>query len=305
MKRKKIIVGWIGVVISLIIASVWAYWGAFENFHEGWYSISLWKNLFMFVFQYMIFAIIFVVLSVLSLKWKRIGLGLHIMLSVFCLFFFSSANRWVLIPMMIIPLILLGFLYYYGDPQPKKWAYRIIILIPLMITLIISIPQGIKVAQRINDEDFGIRIVEGNSVTLAWAPEGPGWPDGGVTWEQAQVICKYLSADGTTIMTEEQNIWRLPTVVEAVSSMTLHNVNAQGVWDSTNQVANYQLTPDKETPIWNSHSKVIYYWTSDTLAEDDQRAYIIVYNGGVFDRLKSSTQDYLSFRAVKDVITSE
>ncbi len=51
MNNKKNITGWIGVVFTVIIAGFWAYWGANENFHEGWYSVSIWENLFMRVCQ--------------------------------------------------------------------------------------------------------------------------------------------------------------------------------------------------------------------------------------------------------------
>jgi len=101
------------------------------------------------------------------------------------------------------------------------------------------------------------------------------------------------------IMDTEQNIWRLPTVDEAVRSMTLHNENAGGVLYPDNMKAKYKMRPDKETPIWNPNSKVIYYWTSQTNNDKINRAYIIVYHGGVFDRRKTDHQDYLSFRAVK------
>ena len=300
MDRKKIILGWTGVGISLIISGAWAYWGAFENFHEGWYSESVWKNLFMLVFQYMLFSLLFVVLALIGLRWKKFGLALHIAMGGCCAWFFAGANALVLIPMIILPFAALGLLYYFGEPRPKKWAYRLIILVPLAIALAILIPQGIKVSQRVNDGDFGMRTVEGKGVTLCWAPRGPGWPDRGVSWEEAQEICRYLSEDGTTVMEDEQNIWRLPTVTEAVSSMTLHGENAGGIWNSEEKKANYEKTPDKETPLWDIYSKVIYYWTSDTLESKNMRAYIIVYNGGIYDRDKSSSQDYLSFRAVKD-----
>ncbi|NLT12066.1 MAG: hypothetical protein GXY06_06620 [Clostridiaceae bacterium] len=39
--RLKLVLGWLGVVITVIISVVWAYWGAIENFHEGWYSESI------------------------------------------------------------------------------------------------------------------------------------------------------------------------------------------------------------------------------------------------------------------------
>lgn len=298
---KKSILGWIGVSITLIFSGVWAYWGSFENFHEGWYSNSIWENLLMLIFQYLMFAIIFVLLAVITLKWKKIGLLLHFILAVFSVLFFSGASFSVLGLMIVVPIIILGLLYYFGEPRPKKWAYRLIIGVPLIIILVISIPQGIKVSQRINDNNFGVRIVEGNGVVLDWAPRGPGWPDKGTSWDEAQYICKYLSEDGTTIMEEEQNFWRLPTVDEAVRSMMIHGDNAGGVWNPEEERASYDRTPDKETPLWDVHSKIIYYWTSDTSIKDERQAYIIVYHGGVFDKRKIDGQSYLSFRAVKEV----
>ena len=302
LKREgKFWLGWIGVSITLIFSSLWAYWGAIENFHEGWYSHSIWENLFMLFFQYLLFTIVFVLLAVISLRWKRIGLVLHILVAAGSIWFFSGASPVVLGGMIVLPILAIGLIYFFGEPEPKKWAYRLIVFIPLLIVLAISIPQGIKISQRINDNYIGPRLVEGNGVTLIWAPRGPGWPDTGTSWEEAQRICRYLSEDGTQIMPEPQNIWRLPTVEEAISSMMIHGENAGGVWDSLEGKANYARTPDKESPLWDVHSKVIYYWMADTSARNDQRAYIIVYHGGVFDRIKTEGQGYLSFRAVKDI----
>lgn len=301
MDRKKIILGWTGVVITVLFSSFWAYWGAFENFHEGWYSASLWENIFMLIFQYLILAIVFVLLALTSLKWKRIGLLLHIALGIFCVWFFSGATFNTLGLLIVIPFLVLGLVYYFGDPYPKNWAYRLIIFVPLIIVLAISIPQGIKVSQRVNDGNFGIRIVEGNGITLAWAPRGPGWPDKGVSWEEAQDICRYLSEDGMTIMTEAQNIWRLPTADEAVRCMAIHGENAGGTWLAEEERAVYKKRPDKETPLWDVHSKVIYYWTNDAAIKDAQKAYIITYHGGVFPKSKTNRQNYQSFRAVKEI----
>ena len=123
----------------------------------------------------------------------------------------------------------------------------------------------------------------------------------GISWGKANEICRYLSEDGMVIMKEEQNIWRLPAVNEAVRSMMIHKENAGGVWSADKKSAKYDKKPDKESPLWDVHSKVIYYWTADTSVKDETRAYIIVYHGGVFDKRKTDSQDYLSFRAVKDV----
>jgi hypothetical protein len=294
-------IGWVGVAITVVLSSLWAYWGAIENFHEGWYSTSIWENLFMLLFQYLLFTIVFVTLALVALRWRRIGLALHIATAGFSYWFFSGASFSVVGLMIVIPIIALGLLYYFGEPQPKKWAYRIIIIIPLIIILALSLPNAIRVSQRMNDRDFGLRVVEGNGVVLAWAPRGPGWPDAGTSWQEAQRVCTYLSEDGTTIMQEAQNFWRLPTADEAVRSMMLHGENANGVWHPEQEKAVYERTPDKETPLWDVHSKVIYYWTADTSPTDDRSAYIIVYHGGVYPRRKTEGQSYLSFRAVKEV----
>jgi hypothetical protein len=301
MEKLKQIVGWSAVTITLLVSSLWAYWGTIENFHEGWYSTSAWENIGMFLFQYLLFPIFFVVLALVILRWQKIGLLLHIAAGIFCLWFFSGANFVVLGLLIIIPLVVLGLMYYWGKPHPRKLAYGLIIAIPLSIVLVISTVEGVKVSQRIDDGNYGARVIEGNRVTLVWAPRGEGWPDEGVSWEEASEICKYLSEDGTTIMQEEQNIWRLPTIDEAVRSMMLHGENAGGVWDADEQKAIYDKTPDKESPMWAVHSKVIYYWTADISGDDDTRACIVVYHGGIYDRRKTDAQDYLSFRAVKEI----
>ena len=300
-EKRRNIVGWIGVAITTIFSSIWAYWGSIENFHEGWYSVSIWENLFMLLFQYLLFTVIFVLLGVITLKWKIAGIVLHILLAGFCIWFFSGASFLVIGLMIVIPIIGLGLLYFFGKPEPKKWAYRSLIFIPLIIIIAVFIPMSIKVSKRINDYDFGTRIIEGNEITLIWAPRGPGWPDSGTTWHEAMDICRYLSEDGTKIMNEVQDIWRLPTVDEAVRSMMLHGENVNGIWYPNNQKAVYDKTPDKESPLWDVHSQVIYYWTCETAIDNEDRAYIIVYHGGVNSKMKIDGQSYLSFRAVKNI----
>jgi hypothetical protein len=300
MKSKKNITGWIGVAITILISGIWAYWGSVENFHEGWYARTTLENMSVFLCQYLLFTIIFVALAFAALRWKKVGLVMHILVGIFCIWFFSGASFSVLGLLVIIPFTILGCLYYFGDPSPKKWAYRLIGFVPLVIVLGISIPAAIRVTGRIDDDNLGTRVVKGNEVTLAWAPRGPGWPDRGATWQEAQDICAHLSADGLTVMPDEQNIWRLPTTDEAVRSMMIHAENAGGVWNPNDESAVYRKTPDKESPLWDVHSKVIYYWTANTSRKDESQAYIIVYDGGVFDKKKTDHQDYLSFRAVKE-----
>ena len=137
----------------------------------------------------------------------------------------------------------------------------------------------------------------GNGVNLIWAPDGPGWPREGTNWYEAQQVCQHLSEDGLTLAPVPLNIWRLPTVDEAVRSMARHGQNSGGVWDAENAKATYKTAPDKESPLWNVHSQVIYWWTATAVDED--HAYIIVYDGKVWSRSKKFGPAYLGFRCVK------
>jgi hypothetical protein len=293
------ILGWIGVITTVVISSFWAFWGANENFHEGWYSESLRENLLMLIFQYMLFTILFVVLALISLQWPLAGLILYLLTGVFCIRFFSGASFSVIGLFALIPFAALGLLFYFGRPQPIEWACFIIIFIPVIIFAVITIPQGIKVSKRIDDKNYGARTVAGNGITLVWAPEGPGWPDRGVGWHEAQDICRRLSEDGLHLMDTEQNYWRLPTADEAVRSMMRHGVNSGGRLEGGHNTAVYSKKPDKETPLWKKHSKIIYYWTADSSSANNKKAYIIVFHGGVYEKMKEDRSGSLSFRAVK------
>lgn len=296
--RAKNIVGWIAVAVTMIITNLWTYWGIIENFHEGWYSTSLLENLGMLFLQYLLFTIAFVALALISLRWPKIGLGVHVAVGLFFGWFFNGSSFTVVGVLIVIPLLILGLMYFFGRPEPRKWACRLIWILPLIIILAVTPYKLIQVSQRVDDGDYGMRTVEGNDVTLTWAPRGPGWPEGGVTYEEAAERCRYLSEDGTTLMETPQDIWRMPTVEETVRSMARHDENAGGMWDPQEEKATYEKRPDKETPLWDPHSRVIYYWAAGDAGAD--RAYIIVYDGGVYTRKRTSRYGYLSFRAVKD-----
>jgi hypothetical protein len=118
-----------------------------------------------------------------------------------------------------------------------------------------------------------------------------------MNWNEAQQTCHFLGEDGLTLSSDQQDIWRLPTVDEAVRSMALHGQNSGGVWDEDNAEASYETRPDKESPLWNIYSQVIYWWTATEV--DEEHAYIIVYDGKVWPRSKEIGPAYLSFRCVK------
>lgn len=294
--HKKIII-WIAIIVSAVFANLWAYWGINENFHEGWYFVSFWDNVLLMFGQYLLMPIGFMLLAFISIRWNKVGSVLHLLIAVGSYFLFGKMNAGFFL--VFLPLTGLSLLYWFGKLERRKFAYFLVTGLPLIQIFGIGTYHSIRIANRYNDNKFESRLIEGNGVKLIWAPQGPGWPDKGTSWYDAKRICAHLNNDGTKLEENEVNIWRLPTVDEAVRSMVYHGNNAGGVWNNTTGKVTYKLQPDKESPLWNIHLKTIYWWTSTEV--NDSKAYIIVYNGGVWSRNKILKADYLNFRAVKDI----
>ena len=288
--------GWIAVGLSTLLSSFWAFWGAIENFHEGWFHESLWANLGLMFLQYLSPMLLFMGISLLSVFYPKIGAGLHWAAALLAIFFFNAFSNAATF-FIILPLIGLGFLYWFGKPVPRKYAVLTAACIPLLVMLVCGFPPAVRVSQRLNDGNLNARLVEGNGVSLTWAPAGPGWPSVGKNWESARDICAHLNEAGLSLEEEKQDIWRLPTVDETVRSMSLHGLNSGGVWDEETETAVYKQTPDKESPLWNVHSQVIYWWTATEI--DAERSWMVAYDGQAWPRQKIFGPAYLGFRCVK------
>jgi hypothetical protein len=170
------------------------------------------------------------------------------------------------------------------------------------MTLVTIVASGAypawRVFTRVDDGDRGARIVKAGGVELVWAPAGPGWPTSGVTWSDAARVCDHLSADGRTVADTPQHIWRLPTLEEAVAASSLHGRSCGGTWDPVLKRASFPgCMPDKEPPLWDPYSPVIYWWTATPAP--DNRIYRIAYNGHVMPLRPQMHWGYLGFRAVK------
>jgi hypothetical protein len=293
--------GWIAVAISTAIACLWAFWGIIENFHEGWYHASLLSNVGLMFVQYLSPMLIFMGLALASVYWPRVGGVLHVVIALFMVWFFQAFSNAATF-LIILPLALFGLLYWYGRPQPRKLAACLIVGLPLLTLIVCGVEPVIRVSQRIDDGNLEARLVDGNGLALIWAPDGPGWPRQGTNWHQALEVCRQLKEDGETLADEPVNIWRLPTVDEAVRSMARHGNNSGGQWNAQDAHASYQIRPDKESPLWDIHSQVIYWWTETVVDEDvdDDRAYMIVYDGKVWPKTKDFGPAYLGYRCVKE-----
>jgi hypothetical protein len=291
------VVGWIAVVISAALTCLWTFWGIIENFHEGWYHRSLVGNLAMMMGQYLAVPVVFLVMALVGIRWPRIGGLLHGLAGCCALWFFRGASWPVLVPFITAPLMLLGAGYWYGRPEPPRRASLGLVAVALLTLIISGARPAWIVANRIDDGDRGARVVDAGTVRLEWAPAGPGWPDMGVTWNEAVRRSAHLSEDGLSLTDTPLSIWRLPTIEEAVASQSLHGRLSGGTWDSATRRATYRTIPDKEPPLWNPYSPIVYWWTATEV--DELTALRIVYNGRVIPTPKKVGWGYLGFRAVR------
>ena len=296
---KRQVAGWLAVALSTLIACFWALWGIIENFHEGWFHDSLLLNVGLMFLQYLSPMIIFLSLTLLAIAFPRIGVLAYALVGITLALVLFGWDDTVAMQLVILPMLLLGILYWYGRPQPRRKAYWIAVGLPMLTLIICGAEPVVRVSRRVNDNHLEARLVEGNGVRLVWAPDGDGWPRKGVTWHEALSRCRHLSGDGKSLAEVPQNVWRLPTVEEAVRSLSRHGINSGGIWDGQAKTATYRTVPDKESPLWNARSQVIYWWTATEI--NDEQAYMIVYDGKVWPRRKRFAPDYLAYRCVKPV----
>jgi hypothetical protein len=295
MKKQKTL-GVISFSVSVLFTCIWAFWGTIENFHEGWYFQSFWKNIGLMFIQYLSPMIIFLSLTLISIWNNRVGAFLFFLLGIIISYFANRFNLFVMLPFFIIAVM-----FWFSRISNKKPKYKLAIYLPLITLLVFSIEPIYRVSGRHNDGNFGTRVIDTNGVALVWAPRGPGWPDKGMNWYEADSVCSRLTEDGLSVSSTLQNIWRLPTVEEAVRSMYRNGKNCKGRLDEEGN-PEYEITPDKETPLWNPNTMVIYWWTKTEI--DSTHAYIIAYNGKIWKRNKNFGPDYLGFRAVKELKTT-
>lgn len=290
---KRNLVGWIAVTISLMALLFWSYWGSIEAFYEGWYHNSVWKNLALTIVQYLSPVLILMIPAVAGVLWPRVGAVLHWLLALMA---FEKINTPAGRVLIALPLAVTGILYWFGRVQPRKWAVYGICCLPVVAVIVCGAVPAYMVYERVDDGYRGMRVVEGNGVRLRWAPAGPGWPERGGDWYRAQQTCSRLSADGSRVADQPGGVWRLPTADELARSMTLHGRNAGGLWNQSSGTADFQLTPDKESPLWNPYSLVIYWWTGTELQKEE--AYRFSYNGRSMATPKKARAAYYGFRCV-------
>jgi hypothetical protein len=220
----------------------------------------------------------------------------------------------------------------------RNGRYVLLLGAPALVLVGVSVVMLPTVLTRVGDGDRSARLIEGNGVALVWAPEGPGWnwkqpgggypswqdlapygvppvgmedkpgygrqPDGEIVFATADEmqqhnLCRYLSADGTTLRDEPQHVWRMPITDEIVRSLGRHGENAGCTWQGeVRSPVECDVRPDKEPPLWSTDVPVIYYWTAK--AYDERRGTFVAFDGTVNATYKLGGNPRHGYRCVKE-----
>ena len=358
---KRALPGSIALGLVIVTTSLWTFWGAAEMYYEGW-GLPFPQPL-----AYLIPGALCLLLTVVVVTWPRVGGWLLIVVGgLFTAWWWTMQARRAgglrlgaalsMFPVSAM-LVLTGVLFLVegrlrrqlaaeGRAPPARWAdkkrpiarnlrYVLGLGLPLLVLLVVSVVQLPGILLRVDDGDRGARLIEGNGVTLIWAPAGPGWnwrqPEGwNPSWDrlawyglppvgledkpgvpatgpsghatqaemEATGLCRYLAEDGLTLMDEPQDIWRMPTTDEMVRSLVKRGENAGCTWNGDKGRATCRVWPDKETPLWSSEQSAIYYWTGDEY--DADRAWYVSYNGWARYQSKSWGNPRHGHRCVRE-----
>jgi hypothetical protein len=324
--------GRVGTALLIALASVWTLWGVGEMYYEGW-GLPFPTQL-----RYLALPCLLVGFALVTVTWPRSGgLALVILGVAFSVWWITLAAsrgalsfRWLLT--VLLPLagsvVVIGVLFLLegryrrsllalGSTLLDRWPQRylrhvFVVGVPLLVAAGVSIYYAPLILNRVDDGERGARIIEGNGVTLIWAPLGPGWnwrqPWGGYpSWDvlalygvppvglqrkseyegrhataadmETTGLCRYLTEDGLSLAPEPQDIWRMPTTREIVRSLVGGGRNAGCHWDGARGAAECAVQPNKDTPLWAPEMEPVYYWSADE--HDAGTAWYVPYTGGL------------------------
>jgi hypothetical protein len=189
--------GYAGTALVILVAGLWTLWGVAEMYYEGWWGT--WDNRV----PYLVPGICCLALSLLAITWPRAGGWLLVGLGgAFTLWWWGMRARaglltarvlWGTFPVSGL-LVVTGVLFLLEGRHRRRerWESRtpderirrrylrqlLAVGVPALIALAVSAYWAPVLLTREDDGDRGARLIEGNGVTLIWAPAGPGWSRG-------------------------------------------------------------------------------------------------------------------------------
>ena len=149
-RRLRLAAGWMAVALSSALLCLWALIVAAEAFHEGWYDRYLWRNVVLTFVQYLTPALALLLPTLAAIRWRRIALLAFLLPAIAAGFIFhNGADKAV----VAVPLIFVGALFQFGRPEPRRWAWRVTLVPPAVMALIVAAhPAYRSIAQRPNPE---------------------------------------------------------------------------------------------------------------------------------------------------------
>jgi hypothetical protein len=159
------VVSWVAVALSVGAGSFWAFWGGIEGFHEGWYYPSLLRNVNLMVAQYLSPMLMVAVAGLVGARWPRLGGGLHATWALAAAWFFRGGGAVVVYGTVVLPLLLLGTLYWLGRLRRRGLAAAIVAGVPLVTLMACAAGPAVTVATRSDDGDRGARRVPATAWT--------------------------------------------------------------------------------------------------------------------------------------------
>jgi hypothetical protein len=342
--------GWLATLLAVLATAQLTVSSASSMYYEGWgQPVPV-------LLRYLLPGIACFILCLLALRWPRAG-GLLLLaagLLAAAWWLNMQAGMWGLTPIVFQtallffgPAIVTACLFLFegrhqrllreeGVPPSPRWfarnyRYVLVVAAAFLGFGIISAEKLPQRLARLDDGQRGMRVIQGNGVTLVWAPKGPGWnqevsareypswnmialygaaplglqgkerrdgpPATGEDMKRTS-LCAYLNEDATALLAEPKNIWRMPTADEIVRSLTRDGVNAGCEWDGKSWHATCRKPTDKETPLWAPDQPPIYYWSADERGPGD--ACGINYEAGISELPKSWRS--IGFRCVKETV---
>ncbi len=181
--------GTLAYLLLLLATTAAAYWGTAEFFHEGWFA-----PYGKYLIFYLLPMLLLMALTLFSLSFPRLGGIVIVLLGIgFTLWRYSrlkalhlpvAPSLWIMGFVLSLPGLLLWWkdlrqrkegATRAGNASGRRWKARLVLILPLLVMIGVGIPLLIRNLQRVPLEHFGEVTVEGNGITLTFAPAGLGW----------------------------------------------------------------------------------------------------------------------------------
>jgi uncharacterized membrane protein len=164
----------------IAVSTFWTYWGVAEMYHEGWWGS--WRNRL----PYLAPIAVTLIPTLMAFRWPIAGGAAIIAIGIGALGFFSNDVAFIGLAVALVGVLFVwdGMLKRRHPPEPPDpsipwWPsqvrYVIAVGLPLLAAIAASVYYLPIVLTRQDDGDRSERLIEGNDVSLVWAPEGPGW----------------------------------------------------------------------------------------------------------------------------------